>query len=93
MTIDQMIEYLQEYKEELGPDTEVRMMVQQTWPMDFKIQNLISSDQIHGRRIQEEAEFEEVLMESEPPTDKVLYIVEGDRVGYGTKAAWIGPGW
>lgn len=37
MTIDELIERLEEYRDELGGDVEVRLMTQQSWPFENSI--------------------------------------------------------
>jgi hypothetical protein len=65
MTIDQLTQRLEEYRDLIGGDAEVRLMTQQNWPFENSITGLCYVEQ-----------------------DRVLYIVEGQQLGYGTKRAW-----
>lgn len=78
MTIDELIERLEEYRDDLGGDTEVRLMTQQNWPFENAIAGLASRDEINDS------------LEGDEPDDveAVVFIVEGQQLGYGTKAAW-----
>jgi hypothetical protein len=77
MTIDELIERLEDYRDEIGGESEVRLMTQANWPFENTIFGLCSTDEI---RDASESEDE--------PDDDVLYIVEGTQLGYGTKTAW-----
>lgn len=65
MTIDELIALLSDYRDELGGDTEVRLLNQPAWPFEYSICGLAPSDD-----------------------HPVLYIVEGDQLGYGDKRGW-----
>ena len=50
MTIDELIERLEEYRDNLGGDAEVRLMTQQHWPFENEITGLASGEgQRHQR--------------------------------------------
>ena len=49
MTIDELIERLEEYRDTLGGDAEVRLMTQQNWPFENEIVGLASGEEINGR--------------------------------------------
>ena len=80
MTIDELIERLEEYRDELGGQSEVRLMTQQNWPFENRITGLASGQEINDR--DEDEDDEDV------DTDQVVYIVEGGQLGYGSKRAW-----
>ena len=77
MTIDKLIERLEEYREELGGDVVVRLMTQPSWPVEYTIAGVASGIEINEAGYDPEAE-----------NDNLLYIVEGQQLGYGTKYAW-----
>ena len=79
MTIDELMERLEEYREELGGDTEVRLMTQQNWPFENMVAGLASGAEINER---EDGDDEDV------DDDRVVFIVEGQQLGYGSKRAW-----
>ena len=78
MTLNDLIERLENYREDLGGETEVRLMTQQNWPFENKIYGLCSSDEI------QEADEDP----DEEPEDEIIYIVEGNQLGYGNSTAW-----
>ena len=80
MTIDELIERLEEYRDELGGQCEVRLMTQQNWPFENRIAGLASGEEINNR--DEDEDDEDV------DTDQVVYIVEGGQICYGSKRAW-----
>lgn len=80
MTIDQLIEILQEAREDIGGDTEVRLMTQYNWPFENSIHGVALSTEM-GRS-------EDDTDDEEDDSETVVYIVEGNQLGYGSKAAW-----
>ena len=99
MTIDELIERLEEYRDEIGGDTEVRLMTQENWPFENSIRGLCSGKEIsesgysdeqdqigYGTKRARDVDDED---NSESDADaSVVYIVEQDQIGYGTKRAW-----
>ena len=84
MTIDELIARLEDYRDEIGGDAEVRLMTQQNWPFENTICGLAS-----GLEINDFDEDDEDGDDDDDATDdSVLYIVEGRQLGYGTKRAW-----
>ena len=79
MTIDELIERLEDYRETLGGDTSVRLMTQQNWPFENEIVGLASGEEINDC---DDGEDEDV------DDDRVVFIVEGLQRGYGSKRAW-----
>lgn len=69
MTIDDMIERLQEYRCLHGGETIVRLMTQRRYPMAYETSCMVSGAEINAE-------------------SDVVFITEGDQVGYGTKLAW-----
>lgn len=82
MTIDELIERLEDARDDLGGDTEVRLMTQQSWPFESSIKGICSSEDI-ANCCEDDEEDEE-----EAEAEKVLFIVEGSQLGYGSKKAW-----
>ena len=82
MTIDDLIEQLEEYRDEIGGDAEVRLMMQPNWPFEYTIAGLASRIEINE------------VCEDEPEdagdenAEAVVYLCEGWQLGYGTKRAW-----
>jgi hypothetical protein len=79
MTIDQLIERLEEYRDTLGGDAEVRLMTQQNWPFENTVTGLASGEEINQADDEDDDDVDD---------DVVVYIVEGRQLGYGSKRAW-----
>ena len=79
MTIDEMIERLEEYRDAIGGDAEVRLMTQQQWPFENEIDGLASGEEINDR---DDGDDEDV------DNDRVVFIVEGQQRCYGSSRAW-----
>jgi hypothetical protein len=81
MTLDTLIEILNDYREEFGGDTEVRLMTQQNWPFENRICGVTS-----GRDMNEPGDDDDD--DQEVANDNTVYIVEGGQICYGSKRAW-----
>ena len=83
MTIDDLIERLEEYRDTLGGETEVRLMTQQNWPFENSIAGLASGEEINDCDDPDDPEYD-----GDVEADGIVYICEGTQLGYGTKRAW-----
>lgn len=85
MTVNKLIERLEMYRDDHGGDVEVRIMTQQNWPFENSVYGLaLKSDIMH-----EADEDTNVGGDTDAEDDAdVLYIVEGEQLGYGSKSAW-----
>lgn len=83
MTLDTLIEILNDYREEHGGDAEVRLMTQQNWPFENRIVGVTS-----GTEMNDAAEDEEDDDAQDVSDDNMIYIVEGGQICYGSKRAW-----
>ena len=83
MTIDELIGRLEEYRDELGGDAEVRLMTQSNWPFENGIVGLAS-----GAEINDAGEQEDPSDDGDVEADDVVYLCEGTQLCYGTKRAW-----
>ena len=79
MTIDELIERLQDYRDDLGGDTEIRLMTQQNWPFENGIVGLASGAEINQHDDEDDEDVDD---------ERVVFIVEGQQHGYGSKRAW-----
>lgn len=79
MTIDDLIERLEEYRDSIGGEVEVRLMTQQSWPFENGIAGLASGEEINDSDDEEDEHVDEA---------KVVFIVEGEQRCYGSKRAW-----
>ena len=84
MTIDELIARLEDYRDEIGGDAEVRLMTQQNWPFENSIYGLASGAEINDY----DEDDEDGGDDDDVAEDAVLFIVEGQQLGYGTKRAW-----
>jgi hypothetical protein len=82
MTIDELISRLEDYRDEIGGDAEVRLMTQQSWPFENSVCGLVSGAEINDLSEDDEED------DADGTDDSILYIVEGQQIGYGTKRAW-----
>ena len=80
MTINELIERLEDYRDEIGGDAEVRLMTQQNWPFENTIFGLASGEEINNDPDEQD--------DDDVEADQVLYICEGQQLGYGSKRAW-----
>lgn len=84
MTLNDLIKRLEDYREELGGDAEVRLMTQYNWPFENSIAGIASGAEINDAADDDDPEDADNDVEAED----VVYICEGAQLGYGTKRAW-----
>jgi hypothetical protein len=80
MTIDQLIARLEECRDEIGGDAEVRLMTQRNWPFENSIFGVTT-----GAEMNESDDDDD---DDNAEDDGVVYIVENEQLGYGSKRAW-----
>ena len=83
MTINELIERLEEYRDAIGGDAEVQLMTQQNWPFENTIFGLVSAEEINDA-----CDEDDPNDDGDVDTERVVYICEGQQLGYGTKRAW-----
>ena len=83
MTLSELIERLEELRDEVGENAEVRIMSQPNWPFENSIKGLTTS-----RQMNEQADPEDVDVSENENDPEVVFIVEGSQLGYGSKNAW-----
>ncbi|MGD9856110.1 MAG: hypothetical protein AB7U20_14290 [Planctomycetaceae bacterium] len=91
MTIDDLIERLEEYRDEIGGDAEVRLMTQSHWPFENTIYGLASGAEVKEQiryAADDFADDEDDGDDDDAVDAGVLYICEGQQLGYGVKDAW-----
>jgi hypothetical protein len=79
MTLEDLIEQLEDYRNELGGDCEVRLMCQPHWPFEHEIAGLASTLEMADLDDRET---------NETTNGAVIYLTEGRQLGYGSKTAW-----
>ena len=72
MNLNELIERLEEYREQLGGEVEVRLMTQPNYPFENSVKGVCSTEE----------------MDVEDEFVSIVYIVESNQIGYGTKLAW-----
>lgn len=78
MTVDELIERLEEARDQIGGDAEVRLMTQQNYPFENAVYGVTTGQAIN----------EAYDNDNEGMADNVIYICEGKQLGYGTRRAW-----
>ena len=81
MTISELIERLTEYSDIYGGDTEVCSMQQPSWPLEYAIGGLVSSEEMYANDDDDDDD------EDDDSAVKV-FILEGTQLGYGYSRAW-----
>ena len=84
MTVQELIDRLQDFE----PDTEVRLMTQQNWPFENKIHGLCDSHDLHAGPSECGCGEYDCSDCNPDEAEHVVYIVEGEQLGYGNKKAW-----
>ncbi len=79
MNLDNLIEILNEYREEFGGDAEVRLMTQQNWPFENRICGVTSGRDMNEAN-EEDAEDDDDAQDV--ADDNTVYIVEGGQICY-----------
>jgi hypothetical protein len=88
MTVSELIRILQDY----DPDSEVRIASQPRWPMEYRIQDAVETTEDEGD-INEDVDDDDREDDEDEPEIRVVYIVEGDQLGYLGETARRDVGW
>jgi hypothetical protein len=86
-SLGELIEALEELRSEFGDDAEVRLMTQQNWPFENSICRITTGADINAND-ESYSSADEDSDDDDVESDNVIYIVEGQQLGYGSKAAW-----
>ena len=95
MTLTELIEELTALAEDYGDvDPEVRIMEQEEYPFECKLEAIVTLEQIH--EVQEEDPKKPDTFQPAtkygwsrgPKVEKAIYLIVGPQLGYGTKTAW-----
>ena len=81
MTINELIERLETYRDIIGGESEVRLMTQQAWPFENAITGVCAGQEINDAA-------NDAGDDEGDADDNILYIVEGNQLRYGSKRAW-----
>ncbi len=81
MTIDELIERLEEFRAVLGGDAEVRLMTQQHWPFENEIVGLASGEEINAAAEDDDADRDDDVADDRfaltfygPNSSTVVYL-------------------
>ena len=88
MEVQELKERLEEFIESYGPEAEVRIASQPSWPFEYDIKGCVDSLELGGNPENEEDSGEEVDESGYPIKPPTFYIVEGAQLGYFRKDAW-----
>lgn len=101
MTISELIENLEELRDEYGDETEVRFASQPRYPFEYEISEVVGVSAEAEREVLRlemslegatPEEIEEELSDVED-TDPIVYLAEGSQIGYLPEAATEALGW
>ena len=79
MNINDLIERLEEYRDLYGPDCEVRLQTQPSWPFETTVAGVVTAEEV------QKTDSDDADDDACP---EVVYILEGTQIGYGSKTAW-----
>ena len=89
MTVSELIRILEAY----DPDSEVRIASQPRWPMEYHIHDAVETTADEDNIDDEIDDDGRDDGEDDEPEIKVVYIVEGDQIGYLGEKARNDLGW
>ena len=82
MKVSELIEML----EEQDPEAEVLIMSQQSWPFEYTVRGLTTRDELLRAESGDEEDATEEPADGCARSD--VFLVEGEQLRYGAKAAW-----
>ncbi len=92
MTLSDLIEQLQDLANEHGPQTEVQIAHQPSWPFAYSISQIVAASNSEFVEVSEDelaewedegrAAHEKYRQDAEELADTVVYIGEGSQLGY-----------
>ena len=81
MNLHDLIERLKEYEDLYGPDCEVRLQTQPSWPFETSIAGVVTAEEVQQNDREDDDDDDDSCPE-------IIYILEGMQLGYGSKTAW-----
>ena len=83
MTVGELIEMLENY----DPEAKVLLMTQENWPFENALVGVTSREEMHDDgEDEDDAEPQRDTSGELAPSD--VFLVEGQQLRYGSKAAW-----
>jgi hypothetical protein len=89
MTIRELIDELEDLREDLGDDTEVRIAQQPSWPFAYSIGEIAATDSVDVGDKDEDG----IAATEADAAPAVIYIGEGRQLGYLDSAGADALGW
>lgn len=89
MTLNDLIEQLQEMADEHGGGTEVRLATQPAWPFEWSISSVVAAGPGSCAGVPDEGDE----AEDDTPDELVVYLAEGTQLGYLPGAVSSQLGW
>lgn len=88
MQVRDLIERLEEIVENAdSPDIEVRLMVQESYPFEHLLEKVVTLEEMNADKRSFKPAGKHGYSDKNAPK-AVIYLVEGNQLGYGTKRAW-----
>lgn len=88
MTVSELIRLLKTYDQ----DSEVRIASQPKWPMEYRVHDVIETT-ADKDDIDDDIDDDDREDDDDEPEIRVVYIVEGDQLGYLGENARRDAGW
>lgn len=90
MTIQELIDRLEELKEDVGGDVEVRLAHQPQWPFEYSIGDVIAIEKDEAADADPD---DDGYDESADQEETIVYIAESSQIGYLSGHATNELGW
>jgi len=78
MNVKELMDILQKQ----DPNAQVKLISQPNWPLEYDIKGIVTRDDLND-------EDNHIRSRRPQNTPSDVLIVEGEQIGYGSKAAWI----
>ena len=88
MTAQELVEKLQDHIDAYGPEAEVRLAEQPSYPFEYSILGCTDSLILGADPDDEDNEHPQTDEAGYPKEPPVFYIVEGSQLGYFRRDAW-----
>ena len=80
MTVRELKTLLDQFED----NQEVRLMTQPSWPFENAIDDVVDGSDL----VEDEQDVEDIEDPTAGQYDGIVYITEGDQLGYGSRDAW-----
>ena len=91
LTVSKLRDLLDEYIDSGDGDMEVRLMEQENWPFECSIGAVATRSEVLEPYRQSDGDED---ADDDPDAEDVLYLIEGQQLGYGMRSAFnVEPTW